>query len=371
MRLATFNVENMFERARALNLDTWAEGRPVLEDFERLNTLIQEAVYTPAIKAELLAIMGRHKGLLTQSESRFIRLRDIRRKLIARPRGKPAEIAVNGRGDWIGWFELQREPVKEAATENTARVIGLLQSDVLCVVEAEDRIGLKRFNDDVIPSVGTQRFEHVMLIDGNDERGIDVGILTRAGFDIVRMLSHVDARDATGIVFSRDCAEYEITTPKGGRLLVLINHFKSKGYGSTASSNAKRLRQARRTREIYDRRIKDGYEHIAIAGDLNEVPDGAPLAPLLGKSPKLIDVMTHKTFVGDGRPGTYANGTKSGKFDYILLSPRLAKKVTAAGIERRGVWGGKNGTLFPHLPTMKSDKDAASDHAALWVDLDI
>lgn len=77
MRLATFNVENLFERARALYLDTWAEGKPALEDYNRLNTLIQEAVYTEAIKLELLEIMKRHKGLLTQGKSRFLRLRDI------------------------------------------------------------------------------------------------------------------------------------------------------------------------------------------------------------------------------------------------------------------------------------------------------
>ncbi len=53
------------------------------------------------------------------------------------------------------------------------------------------------------------------------------------------------------------------------------------------------------------------------------------------------------------------------------MSPMLCQKVLKGGIERRGVWGGKNGTLFPHLPSMKSPIDAASDHAALWVDVDV
>ena len=92
---------------------------------------------------------------------------------------------------------------------------------------------------------------------------------------------------------------------------------------------------------------------------------------LLREGSKLTDIMDHQDFVGDGRPGTHGNGTKSGKLDYILMSPKLANKVTAAGIERRGVWGGANGTLFPHLPTIKVEKDAASDHAALWADFDI
>jgi hypothetical protein len=72
MRLATFNVENMFERAKAMNLSTWAAGKGALEDFKRLNELIQEEDYTEGIKSELLEIMKRHKGLIAQSESEFI-----------------------------------------------------------------------------------------------------------------------------------------------------------------------------------------------------------------------------------------------------------------------------------------------------------
>ena len=48
--------------------------------------------------------------------------------------------------------------------------------------------------------------------------------------------------------------------------------------------------------------------------------------------------MKHEKFVGDDRPGTHGNGTKSGKLDYILMSPELAKKAKRGGIERRGVW---------------------------------
>ncbi|HEX6068059.1 MAG TPA: endonuclease/exonuclease/phosphatase family protein, partial [Nitrososphaera sp.] len=131
-----------------------------------------------------------------------------------------------------------------------------------------------------------------------------------------------------------------------------------------------RERQARQVRKIYDERLQAGFEYIAIAGDLNDTPGGAPLAPLLSDG-ALVDVMVHPSFASDGRPGTHGNGTKSGKLDYILMSPKLAETVQAAGIERRGVWGGKHGTLFAHFPEIETEKDAASDHAALWVDLDL
>jgi hypothetical protein len=95
-------------------------------------------------------------------------------------------------------FELRKEPVKETTTENIARIMGLLKADVLGVIEAENRTVLKRFNTDVLSVVGVERFEHIMLIDGNDDRGIAVGLLTQQNYPITRMLSHVDDVDAKG-----------------------------------------------------------------------------------------------------------------------------------------------------------------------------
>jgi endonuclease/exonuclease/phosphatase family metal-dependent hydrolase len=369
VRLATYNVENMFDRPKAMNLDTWAEGRQVLADFARLNELIQEPVYTATMKAEMLTILAQHPGLRTQGESRFMFYRQIRGTLANKT--TPARITANGRGDWIGWFELKTEAVKATATENTARIVGLVNADVLCVVEAEDRIALKHFNEHVFPRVGVAAYDHIMLIDGNDDRGIDIGVMTRQQFPITRIVSHVDDVDGTGEIFSRDCAEYQIETPNGNTLLVLVNHFKSKGFGVPAASAAKRLRQATRVRAIYEQRLVDGYTHIAVAGDLNETPDQVPMDPLIRQGSTLTDVMVHPNFVGDGRPGTFANGTASNKLDYILMSPALSAAVTSCGIERRGVWGGVNGTLFPHLPEMLVKTDAASDHAALFIDASI
>jgi endonuclease/exonuclease/phosphatase family metal-dependent hydrolase len=332
--------------------------------------LIQKKEYLESDKKEMLKIMKRN-GLIF-GQSKFIVLRKIRGQLVKKPRNKPTEIVATGRDDWIGWFELKHQTVNERAIENTARVIHEIDANVLCVVEAENRIALNRFNSYMIPKVGGQEYDHIMLIDGNDLRGIDVGIMTHQQYNIHSMKSHVDDTDTEGnVIFSRDCPEFEITTPSGNILLVMINHFKSKGYGKPEESDAKRKRQARRVREIYEERVDGGYEFIAIVGDLNDNPDKDPLKPLLEEGSKLIDVMEHDKFISDGRPGTYLNGNASGKLDYILMSPELSSKVQKCGIERRGVWGGKNGTLFPHFPEIKGLKDAASDHAALWVDFEL
>ena len=48
---------------------------------------------------------------------------------------------------------------------------------------------------------------------------------------------------------------------------MLVNHFKSKGYGSPAELAAKRTRQAKRVRQICD--DQSGYDYLAVVGDLN------------------------------------------------------------------------------------------------------
>jgi endonuclease/exonuclease/phosphatase family metal-dependent hydrolase len=238
VRVASFNVENLFDRARALQLD-WEDGRVILERYARINQLLNKPVYSDEDKSEIK--------------------------------------------------ELLR--------------------------------ALDRFSAQLLKKVQGQPYEHVMVIDGNDERGIDVGVMSRAGYEIASIRSHVDDMDEQGRVFSRDCPEFTVTMPTGERLIVLVNHFKSKGNGRLSVTNALRKRQATRVAEIYRRLLGEGEENIAIVGDLNDTPTSDPLAPLFAAG--LKDVSEHPSFSDDGRPGTFKNGTKSQKLDYVLLSPAL------------------------------------------------
>jgi hypothetical protein len=87
------------------------------------------------------------------------------------------------------------------------------------------------------------------------------------------------------------------------------------------------------------------------------------LAPLFQGS-GLQDVSVHPNFDDGARPGSYANGTKSNKIDYVLCSPLIAKMI-GGGVFRRGIWGGVNGALFPHYDSITKAAEAASDHAAV------
>lgn len=370
MRLASYNVENLFDRAKIMLLDDWQAGRPTLENFAAASKVLAQQVYSTADKAALAELLI-SLGLERSDESTFVILRRNRGELLKRPQTGGIEIVAEGRADWVGSLELKEAPVNHESMLNTARVMSDLNADVLGVVEAESRPVLSQFNKDIISAVGGQAYHHVMVIDGNDTRGIDVGILTKPGFPIIRMASHVDDRQANGeFVFSRDCPEYEIRTPNGNDLYVLVNHFKSKGYGSPSSSNAKRLAQATRVAEIVTTLLDRGISYIAVIGDLNDTPASAPLAPLVAGG-LLQDAYDHPSFDNGGFAGTYGSCTASNKIDYLFLSADLHARVTAGGVIRTGMWPGVRPRKWDVYPSLEKEIHAASDHAALWVDLDI
>jgi len=370
MRLASYNVENLFDRAKALNMETWAEGKPILEKFARLNALLGEVTYSAAAKQEMATLMV-ELGLEKSDQGPFILMRRNRGGLVKRPRTGGIEIIANGRADWVGSVELRVEPVNEVAMQNTARVIHDLQADILGVIEVESRPVLSEFNRLILPAVAATPYRHVMVIDGNDERGIDVGVVTRKGYAIDIMRSHVDdCDDNDQPIFSRDCPEYEIATPGGARLLLMVNHFKSKGFGSQASSNARREAQAERVKAIYEQRRTEGRDHIAIIGDFNDTPNSAPLAALLTQT-DLKDISAHDQFDDGGFPGTFGGSTAGNKIDYILLSPALFALTSKGGIWRKGMWPGVRPRKWDAYPEITREMEAASDHGAIWADIDI
>ena len=388
MRLAAFNVENLFDRARVFNDDAPPSAhQPVLDAHAELNKLFEKDVYTPADKARMLALITL-LGMLKSDEGSaddaplggFTRIRRVREQLIRRPRDAnlPREIVANGRADWVGWCELKTEPVDEQAMLNTARVIADIAPNVLAVVEAESRPVLRKFHDQLSEKLNIpRRFAHIMLVDGNDDRGIDVGLATARGFPIGPVTSHVDVMmTATEPVFSRDCPDYTVTTPSGTRIHVLPNHFKSKMGGNTGPSQAKRLAQAKAARDICNALRDAGEANVALLGDLNDTPDSDALKPLLEET-GLKDVSTHPAFTdfqfraatGGRGIGTFDTGSDGNKIDYILLSPALFARVTAGGIFRKGAWTASD--RWDMYPTLTRKVHAASDHHAIWCDIDV
>jgi endonuclease/exonuclease/phosphatase family metal-dependent hydrolase len=372
VRLATYNVENLFDRAKVLSTEPWSRGRPVLNAFARLNDVIANDPYSDPDKAEIVDLLGR-LGLLRGDSGRYAQLRRIRGSFLRRQRDGQVLVVAQGRSSWIGWVELTTEHVTELAMQHTAMVIRDVDADVLGVVEAESRPLLQMFTSAMLAKVGGRPYEQVMLIEGNDPRGIDVGLLARSAYPITQLRTHVFDTDPVGPVFSRDCCEYHLRTPDDERLVVLVNHLKSKGYGDPGDpiGARRRHRQATRVAEIYRGLLAEGLSRVAVIGDLNDDPASDSLAPLLAGT-DLRDVSEHAGFDFGPRLGTFKGGNAKDKIDYILLSPALFERVTGGAVFRKGVYRGpRTRNPWETYPTLTAPVHEASDHAALYADLDL
>ncbi|MFJ3333183.1 endonuclease/exonuclease/phosphatase family protein [Streptomyces sp. NPDC086766] len=368
IRIATFNAENLFRRPQAFGLPDDAHRKEVLDDFDELVSLLGKADYQEADKARIAALVRKHRAYdLDPHDPPPIYVNQTRGGAAALfrrsgdPRDPEIHVVAKGRGAWAGWAELVRGDLDWAAVKNTGRVIAEIDADVLLTVEVEDRLTLDRFNTQVLSGVlGRRAYPFNMLIDGNDSRGIDVGILSRHPIRSVR--SHIfdtSPEHPGGPVFSRDCPEFEIELD-GTPLWVLGNHFKSKA----GDDPELRLAQAEQVVRIY-RAAAERSPNVLVAGDLNDFLDSPPIRTLTDAG--LRDAMSHPAYRGD--PGTHGSGTRpSDKLDYLLFPPPLWDRVQHVGVERRGVWAPP---AIKSFDTVTSKADEASDHAALYADLDL
>jgi endonuclease/exonuclease/phosphatase family metal-dependent hydrolase len=366
IRIATFNVENLFERPRAMNLPKWSDGQPALKAAGELNALFNQEKYTAGDKQKMLELLGTWGLLSTRPRSRFFELRKIRGQLFRVPKGGKPEIVADGRNDWVGWVELKKEAIDDAAIDNTARVIAEVNPDVIVLVEVEHRPALQRFHDRFLrprlKALKQEPYAYNMVIDGNDDRGIDIGIMSR--LPLARMRSHLTHRTNGRSTFSRDCPEYYIELGDGRVLVVLPNHFASKASDRTG---ARRRVQAAAVRQIYEG-LRQQHDLVIVAGDLNDHPRGGSLDTLLTQT-DLADAMSLPAY--QGLPGTYKNATASDKLDYLLLSPALRQRVRKVDVFRKGFYAPRKWESFDTLDERVKDRAQASDHHCLWADIDL
>lgn len=361
VKIASYNLENLFTRPSAMNTADDGDGRQALEDHAELNAIIAHPEYSIDDKQRLIALSNRYGfHQLNPPQDALVFLQKTRGQLFRTSAGQ-LRVAASGRGDWAGWFELRRESVAWEATSNTGRVIQAQEPDVLVAVEVEDRPTLKRFNEQILGAQFGVAFAQELLFDGNDQRGIDVGLLSR--FPVSDLRTHVfDQRDGRTI-FSRDCPEYQVDLPGDRRLIVLPNHFKSKRNGNAQASQNRRRVQAEEVALIATDALKR-TPLVLIAGDLNDTPDSWPLEPLFEAG--FVDVGVHPNYLDPelpDRPGTFGTGLPGDKIDYLLMSPTLLEALTDAGIERRGSFHPNTWKPFDSVTGPASE---ASDHHLIW-----
>ena len=361
IRIATFNIENLFTRPLAMTDDA---GQDALDHHAELNTIVAKASYDAADKERLLELDQIYDfSALNAPSGVLVRLDKIRGQLYSRSQAGITRVVASGRGDWTGWFSLTVGDVTWEATYNTGRVIAEVDAHIQICVEVENRPTLLRFNEQVLKAKFNKRFPHVMVVDGNDDRGIDVGIMSR--YPIRSIKSHVDDLNPDGErTFSRDCPEYLVELPGGHTIVILPNHFKSKRGGNSTAAQVRRKAQADRAHAIA-RAALEQTPLVLIAGDLNDTPESSAFASLWQDG--YVDVDDHPSYPTD-RPGTYETGTASNKIDYLIMSPTLRANLMATGIERRGSYHPRTWDAFD---TVTKKADEASDHHLVWGDFSL
>jgi endonuclease/exonuclease/phosphatase family metal-dependent hydrolase len=355
LRIATFNVENLFSRAKLLNFDDPEQGDDLLALVGRLRAELKKKTYN---EAKILEYYDALKS--------YIEIVEVRGKLFDQSK---QHVKAKGIDEWGGFIDFKRAKFSETARANTARVIREINADICCLVEVESRTVLKHFCIERLPKKGMfDDYSHIMLIDGNDPRGIDVAIASR--IPIGGMWSHVDDEDEQGSIFSRDCLELEMRHQSGRTIWMILNHLKSQGYGTQAGNDARRLRQAERVAEILESYDLTS-DLVVVAGDFNDSIENPPLAPL-ANIPHLHNIVAEKFSEPRDRATYYYRG-RGQQIDYLLVSEPLKDALVDVGIERQGIYGIDKVTKGIVVPfdTVKNYSDSASDHAAVWADFDL
>ncbi len=378
LRIATYNVENLFRRAAILNLRDSARIEELLQLVKQLQSLLSRRDYSDALKDEVFEI-----------SHQLVTYVDIRKdagslgdwKKENSRTGFRINKSCRGRGDWLGEIVFRAMEFSDRQRKNTGKVIKAMNADILCLVEVEGMDVLRAFNSQVL---GAQKFKQFVMIDSpNDPRGIDVACLTRG--KIIGIKTHVfDEGQVFKPVFSRDCLEVAIDIDGLNQpVFVLCNHFKSQSGKTDADrqkSADKRKDQSRAVASIlkaYDL----NKDYVVVLGDLNEDTDNAfkSLDPL-------FDVEGLHAIVDRSLPATqrftyHFRGGKKGErlnqLDYVFLSSPLHDAVVDQGFERRGIFEidkitAKEGAeLIKPFPEVTSWDLGASDHAGVWVELDL
>lgn len=204
----------------------------------------------------------------------------------------------------------------EVRQKRLAEVIHRLDADVLCLQEVEHRFLLEDFVARHLADMGYE----VVLVEGNDGRGIDVALLSRLPVGPVTSYRHLRFRDRDGREqrFRRDLLRVRIGPPLEADVYVL--HLKSQHGGEDADKV--RLAEARAAAGVLRAELdRDPDYRALVAGDFNDVPGSPPLQALLAVG--LVDPMA------DAGPEvvTYNREPYRSRIDYILLTPSLAREA--------------------------------------------
>ncbi|MDD5656786.1 MAG: hypothetical protein PHF00_05975 [Elusimicrobia bacterium] len=272
-------------------------------------------------------------------------------------------------------------PKPDWALREEAGIIREQDLDVVTLAEVENVAALEDFNARFLGAA-----YRVYLIEGNDERGIDVAFLVKKDLPfVVEQRSHkgetwIDPVLGGGPkpLFSRDLPAMIFHAPGRDEPLFILfgTHYKSKrDRPGDRESAVWRAAQVRRTAEIIARyRAEFGAGvPILLSGDFNGAVDKetafrplyeeAGLTDSFDAAPEPVSGMARVTHTYHPRGGA----TQYKQLDAVLVSDRLRGTVKSARVYR---YKNQNGTERPIPKSYQERQRNPSDHFPLIVTLD-
>ncbi len=266
---------------------------------------------------------------------------------------------------------VQAKPAQERKI--VADRIRAIDVDVLAVQEVEDIGVLRQFALEDLAGI----YPHQVLVEGNDQRLIDVGLLSRYPIGSVTSWRFaVHPEEPNGPIFSRDLLEVEILDhQRKRRLLTVFNTHLKSNYIRWDEDPAvaiphivtRRRRQAESIAAIVAARTRPGSSYV-VTGDMNDGPASATLAAFRAagwvdglaspqetrpakREQRAADTASHPAWTHRYKPRGAAPQFEL--YDQVWLSPALARKQTAAWIDRRTRHAGDGSDHDPAWVTVR------------------
>lgn len=144
-------------------------------------------------------------------------------------------------------------------------------------------------------------------------------------------------------------------------------------FSKEAETAERRKRQATRIAEIIRERFDSNVKNanFAVFGDFNDTPDAECLKPILDGS--IVENVVVRLPKNEQWTHYWEAKHEINQFDYILLSRALSKKnpTVFPKIERRGLANYAKAYKGPRFPGVGKKGTEASDHCAVFMEINI
>lgn len=261
-----------------------------------------------------------------------------------------------------------KEPEKakpEKELQALSEAMHHINADVMGLQEVESKEVLTQFRDRFLGDMG---YREVVLIEGNDARGIDVALFSR--YPVLDVKSHKDARfDVPGqgvMGLSRDLLQVRLQGPNNYIFTMFVTHLKS--HHGDAPADVRRHAEALKVREIIDQfSAQNPRENVVLVGDFNDPPRSPHIGPItqpparggMNLTDLILQDLGEQDWVYTYHPQKYRS-----RIDYILLNDNMKNEYIPRSVQLYKPH--KEGNDWKELYFYN-----ASDHIPVTVELDV